>query len=181
MRKVKPFIHILSNFHEFLSTPTPSAAAVNWSGSEARFEEPQDQLSPRHFEHAGSNLFFYVECSFLVNIKPSHSSICWYKKITVQNILALLTCPFLRVVFSKTSPDSDFLLIINVYWRRKSINPFRFDWNLQHTMCWCQHKYVPKIIKFRGRLSQKTARGDNWPAAITGRLPVHLNYQNIDS
>ena len=39
MRKVKPFIHILSNFHEFLSTPTPSAAAVNWSGSEARFEE----------------------------------------------------------------------------------------------------------------------------------------------
>ena len=71
-RKVKPFIHILSNFHEFLSTPTPSAAA----GSEARFEETQDQLSPRHFENAGSNLFFYVECSYLVNIKPNHSRIC---------------------------------------------------------------------------------------------------------
>ena len=28
MRKVKPFIYILSNFHEFLPTPTPSAAAV---------------------------------------------------------------------------------------------------------------------------------------------------------
>ena len=27
-----------------------------------------------------------------------------------------------------------------------------------------------KIIKFRERIPQKTARGDNWPAAITGRL-----------
>ena len=81
MRKVKPFIHILSNFHEFLSNPTPSAAAVNWSGSEARFEETQDQLSPRHFENTGSNSFFYVECSYLVNIQPNHSRICWYKKI----------------------------------------------------------------------------------------------------
>ena len=59
---VKFFIHILSNFHEFLSTPTPSAAAVNSSGSEARFGETQDQLSPRHFENTGTNLFFYVEC-----------------------------------------------------------------------------------------------------------------------
>ena len=72
MRKVKPFIHILSNFHEFLSTRTPSAAAVNWSGSEARFKEIQDQLLPRHFENTGSNLFFYVECSYMVNIKPNH-------------------------------------------------------------------------------------------------------------
>ena len=80
MRKLKPFIHILSNFHEFLSTPTPCAAAVNWSGSEARFEETQDQLSPRDFENTGSNLFFYVECSYLVNIKPNYSRICWYKK-----------------------------------------------------------------------------------------------------
>ena len=67
MRKLKPFIHILSNFPEFLSTPTPSAAAVNSSGSEALFEETQDQLSPRHFENTGSNLFFYVECSYLVS------------------------------------------------------------------------------------------------------------------
>ena len=80
MRKVKPFIYILSNFHEFLPTPTPSAVAVNWSGSEARFEETQDQLSQRHFENTGSNLFFYVECSYLVNIKPNHSRIRWYKK-----------------------------------------------------------------------------------------------------
>ena len=28
VRKVKPFIYILSNFHEFLSTPRLSAAAV---------------------------------------------------------------------------------------------------------------------------------------------------------
>ena len=55
MRKVKPFIHILSNCHEFMSTPTPSAAAVNCSGSESRSEETQDQLSPRHFENTGSN------------------------------------------------------------------------------------------------------------------------------
>ena len=80
MRKVKPFIRILSNFRDFLSTPTPSAAAVNWSGSEARFEETQDQLSPRYFESTGSNLFFNVECSYLVNIKPNPSRICWYKK-----------------------------------------------------------------------------------------------------
>ena len=66
MREVKPFIHILSNFHEFLSTPTPSAAAVNWSGTEARFVETQDQLSPHHFENTGLNLFFYVECSYIV-------------------------------------------------------------------------------------------------------------------
>ena len=64
MRKVKPFIHILSNFHEFLSIPTMSAAAVNWSGSEARFEETQDQLSPRNFENTCSSLFFYVEFIF---------------------------------------------------------------------------------------------------------------------
>ena len=61
---------------------------------------------------------------------------------------------------------------LNVYWRQKSTNAFGFDWNLQHNMCWCQHKYVPKIIKFRGGLPQKTTRGDNWPPAITGRLPV---------
>ena len=71
--------------------------------------ETQDQLSPRHFENAGSNLFFYVECSYLVNKKPNYSRICWYKTFTVQNILDLLTCQFLRVVFSKASPDSDFL------------------------------------------------------------------------
>ena len=76
-RKVKPFIHILSNFHEFLSTSTPSAAEVNWSGSEARFEETKDQLSQRNFENTGLNLFFYAECSYLVNIKPNHSRICW--------------------------------------------------------------------------------------------------------
>ena len=74
-------IHMLSNVHGFLSTPTPSAAAVNWLGSEAQFWETQDQLSPRHFGNAGSNLFFYEECSYLVNIKPKHSRICWYKNI----------------------------------------------------------------------------------------------------
>ena len=50
MKKGKPFIHILSDFHEFLSTQTPSAVAIKWSGSEARFEESKDQLSPRNFE-----------------------------------------------------------------------------------------------------------------------------------
>ena len=39
-------------------------------------------------------------------------------------------------------------------------------------MCRCQHKYVPKFIKVPERLPQKTTRGDNRPAAITGRLPV---------
>ena len=66
---------------DFCQTPTLSAAAVNWSGSEAHFGETQDQLSPCHFENAGSNLCFYVECSYLVNIKPKHSRICWYKNI----------------------------------------------------------------------------------------------------
>ena len=109
MRKLKPFIHILSKFHEFLSTLTPSAVAVNWSGSESRFEETQDQLSPRHFENTGSNLFLYVECSYLANINPNHSRICWYKKFYSPKHLALLTRQFLRVVFSKASPDGDFL------------------------------------------------------------------------
>ena len=70
-----------NRYRSFLSTPTPSAAAVNWSGSEARFEETQDQLLPRHFENAGSNLFFNIECSYLVNIKANHSRIWWYKNI----------------------------------------------------------------------------------------------------
>ena len=109
MRKLKPFIHILSNFHEFLSTPTPSAAAVNWSGSEARFEETQDQLLPRHFENSGSNLFFYVECSYLVNIKPNHSRICWYKNFYSPKHFSP-TCESVSEggVF-QSFPDSDFL------------------------------------------------------------------------
>ena len=49
MRKGKPFIHILSNFHDFLSPQRPSALAKKWSGSEARFEDTENQLSPRHF------------------------------------------------------------------------------------------------------------------------------------
>ena len=173
MRKVKPFIHILSNFHEFLSTLTPSAAAVNRSGSEAHFEETQDQLSPRHFENAGSNLFFYVECSYLVNISPNHLRICWYKKNYSPKYFSPAYVPVSESgVFSKLPPTA--ISYLNVYWRRKSTNLFGYDWNLQHTMCWCQHKYVPKIIKFRGRIPQKTTRGDNWPAAITGRLPVDI-------
>ena len=60
--------------------------AVNWSGSKARFEETQDQLSPRHFENTGSNLFLYVEFSYLVNIKTNHSRICWYKKIQSKTL-----------------------------------------------------------------------------------------------
>ena len=31
-------------------------------------------------------------------------------------------------------------------------------------------------MKFHERLPQKTMRGDNWPAAITGRLPVSNIY-----
>ena len=42
MKKVKPFIHILSYFHEFLSTPTLSATVVTWSGSEACIKEIQE-------------------------------------------------------------------------------------------------------------------------------------------
>ena len=150
MRKVKPFIQILSNFHEFLSTPTPSAAAVNWSGSEARFEETQDQLLPRHFENTGPNLFSYVECSYLVLRKNIViREFVDIKNFTVQNIFVLLRCALLWVVFSKASPGSD-------SWpkRRKSTNPFRYNWNLQH-MCWCQHKYIPKIIEFHERLGKK--------------------------
>ena len=63
MRKGKPFIHILTKFYEFLSSQTLSAVAIKWSGSEARFEETEDQLSPRKFESTGSNSFFYVDCS----------------------------------------------------------------------------------------------------------------------
>ena len=61
--------------YEFLFTQTPSAMAIKWSGSEACFEETEDQLSPGHFENTGSTLFFYVECSYLVIIKPKHCRI----------------------------------------------------------------------------------------------------------
>ena len=57
MRKGKPFIQILSKFYEFLSTQTVSAVAIKRSGSEARYEETEDQLSPRHFENTGSISF----------------------------------------------------------------------------------------------------------------------------
>ena len=171
MRKVKPFIHILSNFHKFLSTPTPSAVAVKWSGSEASFEETQDQLSPRHFENAGSNLFFCVEFSYLVNIKPNPSRICWYNKFdNPKHFSSTYVSVFWGWCFPKFPLTA--ISYLNVYRRRKSTNPFRFDWNLQHTMWWGQHKYVPKIIKFHERFLQKTTCGDNWPEAITGRLLV---------
>ena len=35
---------------------------------------------------------------------------------------------------------------------------------------------VPKTMKFDGRLSEKTSHGDNWSAAINGRLPVQCPY-----
>ena len=71
MRKGKPFINILSNFYEFLFTQIPSAVTVviKWSGSEARSEETEDQLSPRHFENTGSTSFVYEECPYLGNYK----------------------------------------------------------------------------------------------------------------
>ena len=95
------------------------------------------------------------------------------KKFTVQNSLALLTGQFLRVVFSKASPDNDFLpkrLLASEI--DKSIRIWLKFTTYHVSLCWCQHKYVPKIIKFHERLPQKTTHGDNWPAAITGRLPV---------
>ena len=58
MRKGQPFISILSNFHDFLSNQTPSAVAKKWSGSEARFEDTEDQLSPRYFQYTGLTCFF---------------------------------------------------------------------------------------------------------------------------
>ena len=109
MRKVKPFIHILSNFHEFLSTPTSSASAVNWSGSEARFKETHYQLSPRHFENTGSNLFFYVECSYLVNIKLNNSRICWYQKNYNPKYFSPAYVSVSEGGVFQSFPDSDFL------------------------------------------------------------------------
>ena len=173
MRKVKPFIHILSNLHEFLSTQTPSASAVNWSGSEASFEETQDQLSPRHFENTDTNLFFDIECSYLVNVKPNHSRIWWYKEFYIPKYF-IPTYMYVSIseggVFQSFPPTA--ISYLNIYRPQKSTNPLGFDWNLRHYMCLCQHKYVPKIIKFHERLPQKTMCGNNWSAAITGRLPV---------
>ena len=76
MRKGKPLIQIPTKFFEFLSTQTPSAVAIKWSGSEARFEGAEDQLSLRHFENTGSTSFSYVESSYLVIKKLQHSRIC---------------------------------------------------------------------------------------------------------
>ena len=45
-------------------------------GSEALFEETEDQLLPCHFENTGLTSFFYVAYSYLVIIKPNHSRIC---------------------------------------------------------------------------------------------------------
>ena len=148
-RKVKPFIHILSNFHEFLSSPTPSAVAVNWSGSEALSEETQDQLLPHHFENTGSNLFFYVDCSYLVKIKFNLFRICWYKKILQSKHLSPTLVSFSEGNIFQSFPWQRFLTLTFTGVRNRQIH---FDWILQHTMCWCQHKYVPKIIKFHKRL-----------------------------
>ena len=68
MRKDKPFITVCLIFMNFC--PTPSAVAMKWSGTVAPFEETEGQLSPCHFENTGSTSFFYVECSYLVFIKP---------------------------------------------------------------------------------------------------------------
>ena len=124
--------------------------------------------------NASGRVESFTPGSYLVNIKPNHSRIRWYKKKIQSKIFK----PYLRVsfwgwCFPKLPPTA--ISYGNVYRCQKPTNPFGFDWNLQNTMCWCQRKYVPKIIKFCERLSQKTARGDNWPAAITGRLPVHVN------
>ena len=171
MRKLKPFIHILSNFHEFLSTLTSSAAAVNWSGSEARSEETHDQLSPRHFENTGSNLFLYVECSYLVNVKPNHSRICWYKQFYSPKHLALLTGQFLRVVFSKASPQQRFLTKTFTGVGNRQIHSDLLE--IYTIPCAdVNTSMYQKLFNFMKDYPQKTARGDNWPAAITGRLPV---------
>ena len=149
MLKVKPFIHILSNFHEFLSTPTPPAAAVNWSGSEARFEETQDQLSPRHFTNTGSNLLFNVECSYLVNIKPNHSRICWYKNIYSPKHFSPTCVSGSGGGVFQSFPKQRFLPK-----HLQASEPDRFDWHLQHIMCWCQHKYSTdqsKVIRRAGK------------------------------
>ena len=36
-----------------------------------------------------------------------------------------------------------------------------------------------KLVNFMKDYPQKTTRGDNWPAAITGRLPVHVFLINV--
>ena len=112
MKKGKPLIiHMHSVNFLWISAGHLNTVCCGhkWSGSEACFEETEDQLSPHHFENTGSTSLFYVECSYLVIIKSKDCRIVDIKHFTVQNILALLMCPFPRVVFSKASPDSDFV------------------------------------------------------------------------
>ena len=95
------------------------------------------------------------------------------KIITVQNILTLLTCPFPRVMFSEAPPpDSNFVPKRLQGFGNQLIHSDLVEiYNIPFAYV-MKCVYQIHIIKFDERLTEKTTRGDNWSAAITGRLPV---------
>ena len=162
IRKGKPFIHILSNFYEFLFTSTPSAAAIKWSVSEASFEETQEKLWLRHLEKNWCNFIFLCR----VNIKSKHCRICWYKSFYSPNILALIRCQFLWVVFSEASPNGNFL---PEHLQMPKMIKFTRIW-MQFTPYYLLMSTNVCLKKFE--IWWKTLCGDNWSAAIIGHFPV---------
>ena len=119
------------------------------------------------FQHHCSIYFFYI-----------------FKRDYIPNILAVFTSQFLG---SEAPPNLGRRSIscLDVggggggVRRRISANWLGFAWNLHHTICWCRQMCGPKTMKYDGRLSEKTSRGDNWSAVINGHLPVqcpHMGY-----
>ena len=53
-------IQLNSRFSLISVHPNPVCFGNKAVGSEARFEETEDQLSPRHFENTGSTSFLYA-------------------------------------------------------------------------------------------------------------------------
>ena len=77
------------------------------------------------------------------------------------------------VLQSPPPPPPTAISYLNVYGRRKSTNPFGFDGNLDKPCADVNTCMYRKLLNFVKEYSiQKTTRGDNWPAAITGHLPV---------
>ena len=163
MRKGKPFIHILSNFYEFLSTQTPSAVAIKWLGSEACFEETEDQLSPRYFVNTGSTSFSCVECSYLVIIKPNHSRIFWYKIFSQSKNF---NPPYVSI-----SEGGVFRNLPRQRFRTTTFTGFR-NRQINSDLVGIYNIPFDDVMKCVYQINKKTTRGDNRSMAITGRLPV---------
>ena len=142
-------------------------AVIFWILCQSEWNYASQNRLTCYFQHHCSRYFFI-----------------YFKRDYIPNILAVLTSQFLGSEAHPPLPPPPNLgrrsiSCLDVYRRRISANWLGFAWNLHHTIYWCQQMCGPKTMKFDGRLSEKTSRGDNWSAMINGHLPVqcpHMGY-----